>query len=71
MNYLFFTKEMVPDASHLLANRHQRNRTKPPQLPARFEDPTFCSKAAETLLASEDAEGVVAVQEGKMVAYLS
>jgi len=33
-----FTKELLPDAGKLLAERHQHNRLVLPELPARFEE---------------------------------
>jgi ribosomal protein S18 acetylase RimI-like enzyme len=70
MNYLPFTTDMVSAAAYLLAHRHRNHRSKLPQLPTRFEDSIMCSKTIETLLTTEGAEGVVAMREGQMIAYL-
>src|SRR5688572_22436748 len=65
-----FTKELLSDASKLLAGRHQHNRLLLPELPARFEDAAVASKAIETLLAKKTANGFAALRDGQLVAYL-
>ncbi len=70
MNYLTFTEDMIAEASLLLAQRHDRNRTYLPELPERFEKAPNAAKAIETLLAKKNAGGVAALREGKLVAYL-
>jgi hypothetical protein len=61
---------MLKDASHLLAIQHQNHRKQLPILPSRFEDPSSCMKAVASLLEKENAEGVAAIVNGKLSAYL-
>ena len=69
-NILPFTEEMIPEAGNLLAQRHKRNRTKLPLLPARFEDPAVTSKAVQALCQKKFKNGYAAFRDGKMTAYL-
>jgi ribosomal protein S18 acetylase RimI-like enzyme len=65
-----FTKDALPAAGELLAERHVRNRKTLPVLPERFEQPDVAAKAIEALLEKKTASGYAAVRGGKMVAYL-
>ena len=67
---ILFTKEFLPEAGKLLAERHKRNRTTLPELPARFEDAAVATKAIETLWAKKTTSGFTALRDGKLVAYL-
>jgi hypothetical protein len=60
-----FTEEMIPEAGSLLAERHKRNRTKLPLLPARFEDSAVSTKAVETLWQKKFKNGYAAFRDGK------
>ena len=68
--YLPFTKDMIPNAGKLLADRHTRNRRSLPLLPARFEEPQVAVKAIETLWQKKTRNGYAAYRDGKMNAYL-
>jgi len=68
--YIPFTKEMIPDAGKLLAERHTHHRKSLPLLPARFEDPQVATKAVEALWQKKLKNGYAACRAGKMVAYL-
>lgn len=61
---------MIPDASVLLAQRHQRNRLGLPELPLRFQAEQVAAQAIETLLAKQTTSGLAALRDGKLVAYL-
>lgn len=65
-----FTSEMIPEAGELLAQRHIRNRTSLPLLPARFEDPQVTARAIELLWLEKLRTGYAAFCNGRMVAYL-
>jgi GNAT superfamily N-acetyltransferase len=65
-----FTKDMIPDAAVLLAEKHCRNRQLLPFLPPRFEEPEVAAAALESLLEKRTTSGYAAVREGRMVAYL-
>jgi len=65
-----FTAEMIPEAGSLLAERHKRNRTRLPLLPARFEDSQVAVKAVEALWQKKFKNGYAAFRDGKMSAYL-
>ena len=70
MNLVPFTEEMLPDASRMLALRHQRNRAARPELPERFEDAGVAIKAIGSLLTKPDSRGFAALHEGKLLAFL-
>lgn len=70
MEILPFTQEMIPDASALLALRHQRDRLARPELPSRFEEPAVAARAIQTVLEKPSASGFAALRAGKLVAYL-
>jgi GNAT superfamily N-acetyltransferase len=65
-----FTKELLPEAGKLLAQRHTHNRRALPELPARFEDSAVAAEAIETLWNKKTAQGFAAVRDGKLLAYL-
>ena len=57
-----FENNMLPAAAHLLAQRHRRDRTAMPLLPARFEDPTVAERAVRAVLERPMAQGFAAVR---------
>ena len=65
-----FTKDLIPEASMLLAKRHQRNHQVFPCLPPRFEKPYVAAKALEALMDKKTTSGYAAMRDGKLVAYL-
>jgi GNAT superfamily N-acetyltransferase len=65
-----FSKELIPEASVLLAKRHQRDRRVFPCLPARFEQSDVAAKALEALLKVKTTNGYAAIRDGKLIAYL-
>ena len=65
-----FTKELLPNAGNLLAQRHKRNRAMFPELPTRFEDASVARKAIETPWSKKTAGGFAALRDRKLVAYL-
>src|SRR4051812_8379459 len=68
--------EIVPfagghlDAAALLATRHRRERRRAAALPERFEEPAAARSVLESVLAREDAVGVVALRGSRLVGYL-
>jgi len=67
---LTFSKDMIPVAGTLLANRHKRDREQLPMLPKSFEHPKVAAKAIEALLEKKNAYGYAAFRNGHMLAYL-
>jgi hypothetical protein len=65
-----FTEDMLPQAGELLAQRHKRNRTKLPLLPARFEDTQVAVKAVQSLWQKKFKNGYAAFRDGRMTGYL-
>ncbi len=65
-----FTKEMIPGAAELLAQRHRRNRQRLPFLPPRFEQKADAEAALQSLLKRKTTAGYAAVRGDKIVAYL-
>src|SRR5688500_20215113 len=65
-----FTKELLSDASKLLAGRHQHNRLLLPELPARFEEAPVATKAIEALLAKKTTNGFADLRDGQLIVYL-
>ncbi len=65
-----FTSEMIPDAAKLLSQRHKRNRTNFPLLPARFEESQAARRAIEALWKEKLKGGYAAFCNGEMTAYL-
>ena len=70
IEFLPFTKEMIPDAGRLLAQRHGCNRESLPLLPVRFKQDDVAITAVETLWQEKQTKGFAAYREGKMIAYL-
>jgi hypothetical protein len=60
---------MLPEASVLLANRHQRNRKVLPILSDRFESTDVAEKPIKSLFEKKSTNGYAAIRNGKMVAY--
>jgi ribosomal protein S18 acetylase RimI-like enzyme len=65
-----FADDHLDGAAELLAERHRRHRAVEPLLPARFEDPGEARGEIEAALAEDGASGVVALSDGRVVAYL-
>jgi hypothetical protein len=65
-----FTRELLPDAGRLLAQRHHHNRLALPELPARFEEVEVTTKAIESVFGKKTTRGFGAIRHGKLVAYL-
>jgi RimJ/RimL family protein N-acetyltransferase len=61
-----FSEDHLDDASRLLADVHERHRDVEPLLPAEVD---YRAQVAEEL-AREDASGVAALREGRLVGYL-
>jgi GNAT superfamily N-acetyltransferase len=70
MQVLPFSDAHLAPAADLLAERHRRNRTLSPELPERFEQPKAAESAVRAALARKDARGIVALDDGRLVAYL-
>jgi len=70
IEYLPFTREMIPEAGQLLAKRHICNRQVLPLLPVRYEDAEDASNAVENLWQSQLRNGYAAFRNGEMLAYL-
>jgi ribosomal protein S18 acetylase RimI-like enzyme len=68
--FLPFTKEMLPDAGKLLAQRHACNREWLPPLPERFEQVDVATRTVETLWQEKYKSGYAAFLDGRMIAYL-
>jgi len=68
--YVPFSKEMLPEAGRLLAERHKRNRKDLPLLPTRFEGVNIATKAVETLWNKNPKNGFAAFNDGRLIAYL-
>jgi GNAT superfamily N-acetyltransferase len=65
-----FQKEHLAAAADLLAQRHRRERRSISELPDRFEDSTVAARAIRAALARDRAHGYVALDNGRLVAYL-
>ncbi len=65
-----FTKDHLHDAAILLAKRHQRERCSLPELPQRFEEPVAAGDALNAALRRHHAKGYVAMDGGRLIAYL-
>jgi GNAT superfamily N-acetyltransferase len=65
-----FRDDLIPEAGTLLAQRHQRDRTRLPQLPARFEDAVAAGKAVEAALKRNQASGLAMMSGGRMLGYM-
>ena len=64
------SKEMLPEAGILLAERHQRHRQLFPSLPQRFENVETSTTALTRLFEKKSALGYAAFRNNKMIAYL-
>jgi len=65
-----FEEEHLPAAAVLLAERHRCHRAAEPLLPAAYEAADAAGGEIEQLWRSEDADGAVAVRDGRVVGYL-
>ncbi len=65
-----FHPDLIPEAATLLAQRHQRDRARLPQLPARFEDPVVAGQAIEAALKRNLASGLAVMSSGQMLGYM-
>lgn len=60
----------LPDAADLVAARQVRLRAMDPALPARWTDPTQARRLVEAAVAASGAQGVVAIDRGRMLGFL-
>lgn len=65
-----FHSGLLADAGALLAQRHQRDRALFPELPKRFENPITARAAVEAVWSRTQANGVAAMDSGRLVGYL-
>ena len=65
-----FSKEMIPEAAGLLAQRHACNRQALPLLPPRFAEPQAAEKAVGAVWGKKFKHGYAAFRGGRMSAYL-
>ena len=65
-----FTPDWLSEAALVLAQRHLRDRQALPLLPGRYEDPAMCREAIQVALDRPLATGMVAVENGRLAAYL-
>jgi len=65
-----FADQYLDAAGELLAARHRRHRAVEPLLPARYEDVTAARAEVEMLWRTDDTPGAVAVENGRVVAYV-
>jgi ribosomal protein S18 acetylase RimI-like enzyme len=65
-----FTPDHIPAAAELLAQRHQADRTTFPAFPAEYEQPTDAQTALEATWQRPHPIGAVALQNGRLLAYL-
>jgi ribosomal protein S18 acetylase RimI-like enzyme len=65
-----FTKDLIPAAGALLAQRCRRDRLVMPELPARFEDPSIAAAAVKASLARPHASGVATLDGDRLLGYL-
>ncbi len=70
INIVPFHPDLIPEAGALLAQRHQRDRVSMPELPDRYEDPAVAQAAVEAVWRRENAGGVAALDNGRLVGYL-
>ena len=64
-----FTNDMIPEASELLAKRHQRDRQVFPFMPDRFEKQEVAQNAIGILMNKKRTSGYAAMRYGKLVAF--
>jgi GNAT superfamily N-acetyltransferase len=65
-----FSGDHVDDAAALLAARHRRHRAVEPRLPTAYEQRPAARAAIEDLLSRDEADGVAAMRDGRLVGYL-
>jgi GNAT superfamily N-acetyltransferase len=65
-----FNASMLPEAGALFALRHQRLRATHPELPVAFEAPDAARPVVEAAWKREQADGVAAVRDGRLLGYL-
>ncbi len=65
-----FDTDHIAAAAELLAARHRADRSREPELPARFEDPAAAQSLIEAALRERGTAGVAAFQGGRMAGYL-
>jgi GNAT superfamily N-acetyltransferase len=65
-----FADRYLDAAGDLLAARHRRHRAVVPLLPARYEDAAAARAQVEMLWRTDDTPGAVAVENGRVVAYV-
>ena len=65
-----FNAEHLDAAAVLLATRHRDDRTREPELPARFEAPGATRAVLGRMFQRPESTGVVAVRLGRMVGYV-
>jgi GNAT superfamily N-acetyltransferase len=65
-----FSVDFVEAAGRLLAERHRAHRAAEPLLPAQYEDPAAAAAEVESLAATDDASGAVALRGDRVVGFL-
>jgi ribosomal protein S18 acetylase RimI-like enzyme len=70
MKIIPFTTEHIEDAGTLLATRHRRDRAARPELPERLTRVEDARAAVKAALEKPFAEGVAAVDGGRLLGYL-
>src|SRR2546421_11339020 len=65
-----FADEPLDAAAALLAERHRRQRTVEPALPARFEDAAAAREEVETTWRRDEASGAAGFRDGRLAGYL-
>jgi hypothetical protein len=65
-----FDESHLDDAAAVLARRQARLREAEPALPQRFTDPHHARELVAEALAAPESHGVVAILDGRLVAYL-
>lgn len=70
LTILPFSDEQLEPAAQLLAERHRRQRSSEPLLPARYEDPASARVELEALWRADDTPGAVALRDGRVVGYV-
>ena len=65
-----FDESHLDDAAAVLARRQARLREAEPALPQRFTDPHHARELVAAALAAPESHGVVALLDGRLVAYL-
>jgi len=65
-----FAPEHLEDAARLLAARHRADRSRRPELPEQFEEPSRCLPLVEAEWSADGAFGAAAVRDGRPAGYL-